>query len=80
VLEDIALEEKTGKHKEDLQWLRSFLEDNARSLAYDGRQLYSLLNEVSSPVGLYDKWKTVITKPPVLSLVAVHRDEISGGK
>ncbi|XP_054275892.1 NACHT and WD repeat domain-containing protein 2-like [Macrosteles quadrilineatus] len=77
VLEDIILEEKSSQHKEDLKWLRSFLEDNARSLAYDGRQLYSLLSDITSTVGLYKNWKSVIEKPPILSLVAVVREEIT---
>lgn len=78
VLEDLNLEEKLGKHKEDIQWLRSFLEENCRSLAYDGQQLYSLLHEASSSTALFSKWKDVIRKPPVLSLVAVSQKEIKG--
>ncbi|XP_046670625.1 NACHT domain- and WD repeat-containing protein 1 [Homalodisca vitripennis] len=78
ILEDISMEQKTGEHKDDLLWLKDFLEESSRSLAYDGRQLYSLLHEMSSAVDLYNRWKSVILNPPVLSLVAVSREEITG--
>lgn len=78
VLEDIKLEEKDGRHKGDLEWLRYFLEENSRPLAYDGRQFYSILHNCASSVGLCDKWKNVITRPPILSLIALPQEEITG--
>uniref|UniRef100_A0A146LA42 NACHT and WD repeat domain-containing protein 1 n=1 Tax=Lygus hesperus TaxID=30085 RepID=A0A146LA42_LYGHE len=76
VIEDAYMENTT----DDITWLMNFLSDNAESLTYDGRQLYTQVHRYAknhNPTTLSNVWKRIAMEPPMNTLLEadVHEEE-----
>ncbi|BET02356.1 Hypothetical protein NTJ_15174 [Nesidiocoris tenuis] len=74
VIEDTFMENPS----DDIVWLRGFLTDNADSLTYDGRQLYSQVYRYVKQFNtttLSNVWKRISYDPPITSLLEADCNE-----
>ncbi|XP_075219526.1 NACHT and WD repeat domain-containing protein 2 isoform X3 [Lycorma delicatula] len=75
VLEDVHLASSSQTVAADISWLQEFLENYSPALAYDGRQLYTLLSapsiHKSTSSQLCMRWTQTANNPPVACLTVV---------